>query len=208
MRPGSTTHSEPILGLAHPDDRPAESGRPLRRWLEFGAAAVALVIGAGWLLLPPDKSVNAANAGPVANATGYATPPPWPAADGHGRENLPKGFRGSPPPAPLELGYPEADRTGAAPAEQYLATMHVFAGPKNVRPRPPAARTSTMPCATGQGGDLFREVRYRLRGEYPRADRPCGHPRPRPSPTATVRVHILGVDGTLLDRDVGAGPGV
>jgi hypothetical protein len=204
---GTEKTTEPVLGLAHPGEHTAGQpggGMSTRRRLEFAGAAAALALGAGWLLLPPSDSPDKADAAPAANMA-YASPPSLPGD--HDHASLPRGYRGKPLPPPLELSSPEPTPTAKGPAVQYLATMRVFAGPKNVRPAANARGESVeMPCATGRGSDLFREVRYHLRRDYGTFSTRVIN-RGDSAATSTVRVLILGGDGTLLDRTLAPGKG-
>jgi hypothetical protein len=160
----------------------------LLRWVEFVGATAVLVAAAVWLLLP------AAGGGTVSPPLTMAAPLAVGSLDGgHGHGNLPKGYVGPALSPPLQVSSPEPTPTGAPPARQYLAAMRPFAGANNVEPV--TGRTMAVPCATGEGRDLYREVRYHLRRTFSSLTAQLVHR----GAGARTRVQILGVDGLLAE---------
>lgn len=162
------------------------------RWVQFAAAAAVLVAGAVWLVVPASGEKTEVTT-PTTNA---ALPD-----GGHDHGNLPRGYVGPPISPPIQVNSPEPSPTGPAPARQYLAAMYTFAGANNIRAVPNGAKPSqtfTMACAADRGPDLFREVRYHLRGNYTVL---TAQLRNRGS-ADWIRVHVLGADGTLYDQKV------
>jgi hypothetical protein len=159
------------------------------RWFQFAVAAAVLVAGAAWMFIP-----SADNAVPPVMALHDD------AADSHDHGSLPYGYVGPALPPPLELSSPEPTPAGPAPPRQYLAAMRTFAGPKNVQALP-YGRTLSMACPSGRGTDLFREVRYNLRRSYATLTAHIVN-LGSDDPKSTVRLHVLGTDGTIYRADL------
>jgi hypothetical protein len=171
-----------------------DGGTPARmsvlRWIELFGAVAVMVAGAAWMFLP--------TAGPRVAATEAAANI---TSEGHDHGAFPRGYVGPALPPPLELSSPEPAPTGPPPATQHLAAMRTYAGPKNVRGLPYGGkpnRTLAMACASGQGKDLYREVRYHLRKHYGVLTAQLVNVGSNDS----IRIHVLGADGTIYKADL------
>jgi hypothetical protein len=157
------------------------------------------------MFLPSDSaSVGPAEASPAANASPASDP--GGGAHDHGLD-LPLGYVGPALPPPLELSSPEPEPepTGPPPATRYVTELRPFAGAKNVRV---ARATKTehhlaMPCAVGKDRDLYREVRYRLRGAYGTITAELLN---QGDPKATSKVQLLGAEGMLYSARLAGAP--
>jgi len=185
------------------DPAPPPAGarrKSITRWVEVAGAAAVMVVGAGWLLLPSaGERVDSTAASPAANVS----PAPGPDDHSHGGKVFPKGYVGPTLSPPLELSSPEPTPTGPAPASRYLAAMRPSAGASNVRSAPgaKAGNTVTMPCAAGRDRDLYREARYRLRGDYGRLTARIVN---QGDPKASTRLQFLGGDGMIFNKPLAA----
>ena len=196
----------PVLGLAGAAADRKAGRMSVRRWIQFVGGATVLVAGAVWMLLPTSGGdVDASTASPVANASAPLDVGPATGSSGHDHGNLPKGYVGPTLSPPLLLSSPGSDPTGPPPERQFLAAMNPSAGANNVQPV--AGRTDTtmsVPCAAGQGRDLYREVRYHLRRNFGGLSTQLVH-RSGADLKARARVQLLGGDGMMFDQWLEAG---